>query len=221
VTVKGTVAVIREGRALAGSAAAAKPDHSNAVIWLKAVRGGAPETAPPPAAKFEIRQQHKRFEPHLLVVPAGSTVSFPNLDPFFHNVFSMFDGKRFDLGLYEAGAAHAVKFDRPGLCYIFCNVHPEMSGVVVVLDTPYYAVTNRQGEFTIAQGPAGRYTLSIWHERGKPEVAADVPRTVSITPENAVIPPIRLRDAGQLFVPHKNKYGGDYGSPEPKGLIYK
>jgi plastocyanin len=216
VKVTGTVAVIREGRAAAG-----KPDHSNAVIWLKAVRGRAPETAPPGERKLEMRQQHKRFEPHVLAVLAGSTVGFPNLDPFFHNVFSMFDGKRFDLGLYEAGASHSVTFDRAGVCYIFCNVHPEMSGVVVVLDTPYYAVTNRRGEFTIADVPAGRYTLSIWHERGKPEVETDFPRAVSIAPDNAVLPPIRLRDAGQLSVPHKNKYGVDYESPAPKGLVYK
>ena len=214
--VTGTVAVTREARPQGN-----KPDHSNAVIWLKPANGSALETPRPTAGQFEMRQQHKRFEPHLLAVPAGSTVSFPNLDPFFHNVFSMFDGKRFDLGLYEAGASHSVKFDRAGVCYIFCNVHPEMSGLVVVLDTPYYAVTNRRGEFTMAEVPAGRYLLSVWHERGKPAVAADFPRAVSISPENAVLAPIRLRDTGQLFVPHKNKYGADYESPAPKGLVYK
>ena len=133
----------------------------------------------------------------------------------------MFNGKRFDLGLYEAGASHSVAFDRPGVCYIFCNVHPEMSGVVVVLDTPYYGVTDRRGEFAIGEVPAGQYVLCVWHERGKPESAADFPRMVSISPEHAVLAPIRLRDTGQLLVPHKNKYGADYETPAPKGPIYK
>src|SRR5690349_4322918 len=141
VTVTGTVTLAAQGQTPKDN-----PDYSNAVIWLKPVAGEAPR---PAKGKFEMRQQRKRFEPRLLAVPAGSTVSFPNLDPFFHNVFSMFDGKRFDLGLYEAGASHSVTFDRVGVCYIFCNVHPEMSGVVVVLDTPYHGKTNPAGEYTI------------------------------------------------------------------------
>ena len=76
------------------------------------------------------------FTPHILVVPVGSVVRFPNADPFFHNVFSLFDGKRFDLGLYEAGSTKEVTFSREGLSYIFCNIHPEMSAVVISLSTP-------------------------------------------------------------------------------------
>lgn len=216
VNVTGMVSLIRDGRAPAGT-----PDHSNVVIWLKPARGAAAETPRRPGEKFEIKQRHKQFEPHVLAVPAGSMVSFPNLDPFFHNVFSMFDGKRFDLGLYEAGASHSVTFDRVGVCYIFCNIHPEMSAAVVVVDTPYYAVSNRQGEFTIANVPAGRYLVSVWHERAKPEAASKFPREVSISPENAVLGPIRLLDSGQLSVSHKNKYGRDYDVPAPKGLVYK
>jgi plastocyanin len=205
--VSGTVTLIRTGGAASG-----KPDHSNAVVWLKPVRATAPEMKRRPE-KFEMRQQHKQFEPHVLVVPAGSQVDFPNRDPFFHNVFSMFDGKRFDLGLYEAGATHSVTFDRPGVCYIFCNIHPEMSAVVVVVDTHYYAVSNRLGEFAIDGVPAGRYMLSVWHERAKPENPREFPREVSITPETAVLAPIRMLDSGQLSISHKNKYGRDYDVP--------
>ena len=216
VNVTGTVSLVRDGRAPVG-----KPDHSNAVIWLKALRGPAVETQRRPGEKFEIRQFHKQFDPHILVVPAGSVVSFPNLDPFFHNVFSLFDGKRFDLGLYEAGGSRSVTLDRAGVCYIFCNIHPEMSAAVVVMDTPYYAISNRQGEFAIQNVPAGRYQVSVWHERAKPAAGSEFPREVSVSPENAVLARIRLLDSGELSVPHKNKYGRDYDAPAPKGLVYK
>jgi plastocyanin len=214
VHVSGTVVLDREGKA-----AAETPDFSNAVVWLKPAKSG-PQPSAPEHRKFEMRQQNKRFDPHVLAVPAGSIVSFPNLDPFFHNVFSMFDGKRFDLGLYEAGASHSVTFDRAGVCYIFCNVHPEMSGVVVVMDTPYYTVTGKKGNFTIENLPAGLYFLSVWHERGKPEAPAAFPRTVSISGDT-VLPPIHLRDTGSFLMSHKNKYGQDYDTPAPKVLVYK
>jgi len=133
----------------------------------------------------------------------------------------MFDGKRFDLGLYEAGVSHGVTFDRAGVCYIFCIVHPEMSGVVVVLDTPYYAATDHRGEFAIEEAPAGRYLLSVWHEQGNPEGAAVFPRVVSISREHVVLAPIGLRDMARFLGPHKNKYGADYETHEPKAPIYK
>ena len=87
-------------------------------------------------------QKDKTFTPHLLVIPTGSTVDFPNLDPFFHNVFSEFNGKRFDLGLYESGSSRTVHFDHDGVSYIFCNIHPEMSAVIVTLSTPYFGVSD-------------------------------------------------------------------------------
>jgi hypothetical protein len=86
-----------------------------------------------PAQTPRLVQKNKSFEPHILVIPAGSMVEFPNHDPFFHNVFSLFEGKRFDLGLYEAGTSRMVRFDRPGISYIFCNIHPEMSAVIITL----------------------------------------------------------------------------------------
>ena len=162
-----------------------------------------------------MRQQHKRFEPHVLAVPVGSKVTFPNLDPFFHNVFSMFDGKRFDLGLYESGTTRAATFDRAGVSYIFCNVHPEMSGVVITLDVPWYSVTDRTGEFTIGNVPPGQYLLFVWHERGKPEGGDEFPRMITVGSSETRLTPIRLRDSGQLVIPHKNKYGADYDPVPP------
>src|SRR5246127_2367910 len=104
------------------------------------------------------------FTPHLLVVPMGSQVEFPNQDPFFHNVFSLFNGKRFDLGLYESGTSRAVRFDREGVSYIFCNIHPEMGAVVLALNTPYYAVSGAAGMVTIHNVPPGSYRLHLWSE---------------------------------------------------------
>jgi hypothetical protein len=132
----------------------------------------------------------------------------------------MFDGKRFDLGLYEAGASHSVTFDRGGIVYIFCNIHPEMSAVVVVTDTPYYATSDKAGQFSISHVPPGRYLVTVWHERGKTEVTENFPRQVTITQENAMLPTIRLIDSGQLVAPHKNKYGHDYDQMSPSP-IYK
>src|SRR5215469_4547137 len=130
----------------------------SAVVWL--VRGlesngDPPESAPP--MHSVLRQKNKAFEPHLLVVTKGSTVDFPNFDPWFHNVFSLFNGKKFDLGLYEAGSTRAVHFDREGVSYVFCNIHPEMSAVVIVVSTPYYTRVAKDGEFAIAGVPPGHY----------------------------------------------------------------
>ena len=209
VTVTGSVTIARNTGKVVGTI-----DSSNAVVWLKTVS----DTNRPAAAAhphFKIIQEHKKFTPHILAVPAGSVVDFPNLDPFFHNVFSMFDGKRFDLGLYEAGASHHVTFDTAGIVYIFCNIHPEMSAAVVVIDTPYYAITNKTGQFSIRNLPPGRYLINVWHERGKPEKADEYPRSIAISPETASLPAIRLVDAGELLANHKNKYGKDYDHDSP------
>src|SRR5215469_8852894 len=128
-----------------------------AVVWLTPVTSANDPPAMPRSQPDNLRlvQRHKSFEPHVLVVPAGASVEFPNRDPFFHNVFSLFEGKRFDLGLYEAGTSRMVRFDRPGVSYIFCNIHPEMSAVVITLDTPWYSVSKGSGQLSIADVPYG------------------------------------------------------------------
>ena len=121
------------GNAQAGNAA------SNVAVWLVPVDVAAPDSAAGQKAHLRSRltQRNKNFEPHLLVVEVGTTIDFPNRDPFFHNVFSLFDGKRFDLGLYEAGATNSARFDRVGVSFLFCNIHPEMSAVIVAVNTPF------------------------------------------------------------------------------------
>ena len=216
VTITGVVSVMH--------ATKGPSDSRDAAVWVTPVassgeRGRSGDMVAHP--RMRILQRNKQFEPHLLVVPVGTTVDFPNADPFFHNVFSMFDGKRFDLGLYEEGTTRSVDFSHPGVCFLFCNIHPEMSGVVVVVDSPYYAVTNRAGAFTIANVPPGRYTLSVWHERGKPERPDEFPRDLTVSQATASLGTIRLVESGQVFPPHKNKYGRDYGPPPPAHPLYK
>jgi plastocyanin len=218
-TVEGLVALVPRERA-----ESRKADNSNVVVWLTPVAGLSKRDDGiqnrPHTRRFRLMQRHKRFEPHVLVVPVGSVVDFPNLDPFFHNVFSLFEGKRFDLGLYEAGTTHSVNFDRPGVCYIFCNIHPEMSAVVVVLKTPYYAVSNRAGEVAIAAVPPGRYLMSVWNERCPPEVLKVFPREVTISASERSLGTIRLIESGDVLASHKNKYGRDYDRPNPPGSLY-
>jgi len=206
-SVSGEVLLMRKG--------ALAPDHSGAVVWLEAL--DAKVHAKP--GSFQMNQKDKRFDPHVLAVPLGSTVAFPNLDPFFHNVFSLFDGRRFDLGLYEAGASRSVTFPREGVCYIFCNIHPEMSAVIVVVDTPYYAVTGPKGVFSIDGVPAGRYRLTVWHQRGKPVNAGEIPVEVQVPAGGLRLGTVHLAESGPLIPPHKNKYGKDYDTtPAPKPL---
>jgi plastocyanin len=194
------------------STAKMKPSPAGAVVWLEPL-DAPPRSAPTPQV-FTVIQKDKAFDPHVLAVPKGSRVAFPNFDPFFHNVFSMFDGRRFDLGLYEAGASRTVNFPRTGVCYIFCNIHPEMSAVIVVVDTPYYAVANSSGQVSIPRVPDGRYRLNVWAERAG-ATPGSYPKDVAITAVSANLGEIQLKDSGQLSVAHKNKYGGDYDAPKP------
>jgi hypothetical protein len=158
-------------------------------------------------------QKNKSFQPYILVVPVGAAVEFPNRDPWFHNVFSLFEGKRFDLGLYEAGESRVVHFDREGISYIFCNIHPEMSAVVIALSTPYYAIAGRGGNFSLPSVPAGRYMLHVWSERASPEATQAVQREVMISDQGRSLGTIRLPETAPPLTAHKNKYGKDYDQP--------
>jgi plastocyanin len=191
----------------------------SAVVWLNpqsAVSDTASATA---ANRPRLVQHNKAFEPHVLVVPVGSVVAFPNRDPFFHNVFSLFDGKRFDLGLYEAGSTRDVHFDKPGISYIFCNIHPEMSAVVISLDTPYYAVSNSGGELILPHVPPGKYTLHLWYEGALPETLRAASREVTVNEANTTLGVLRLPEV-PLPTSHKNLYGRDYDPPTPASPAY-
>ena len=187
--------------------------NPRAVVWLTPLKKAtsSPDIQNKPSAgRFRLVQKNKRFTPHILVIPAGSTVEFPNDDPFFHNVFSLFHGKRFDLGLYEAGTSRTVRFSEPGICYIFCNIHPEMSAVIFVMKTGYYAISSRAGQILITGVPPGRYRLNIWDEHCLPDALRAVSRDVIISPSASSLGNIRLPQSGDLLSKHKNLYGRDY-----------
>jgi plastocyanin len=194
---------------------------SNVVMWLTPLNASTAAGANASAApRPRLVQRNKHFEPHIIVAPVGSSVEFPNRDPFFHNVFSLFEGKRFDLGLYEAGTTRIVHFDRPGISYIFCNIHPEMSAVVIALETPYYAVSNRRGEVEIKNVTPGRYLLHVWSEASLPDNLKNLAREVTISENTSWLGTIRLMQIPVTHA-HKNKYGQDYEPPSPSSPAYE
>jgi plastocyanin len=194
---------------LAAGSSHAEPDASRVVVWLVPLNLPSQADFTKQKTRYRLLQRNKRFEPSLLVVPVGSTVDFPNADPWFHNVFSLYRGKRFDLGLYQAGSQRSVKFDRPGPSYLFCNIHPEMTSVVLAVDTPYFAITGKNGRYSITSVPEGKYVLQVWYENAQPESLSNLQRTIDIG-GNQVLPPISVPVVKQIETTHKNKYGQDY-----------
>lgn len=202
------------GTIASGNAAATKSGRaslSDVVIWLiPRSEPAIKNTQAPTSERATMIQKDKEFHPRLLVLPTGSSVEFPNRDPFFHNVFSLFNGKVFDLGLYEAGESKEVRFDRPGISYIFCNIHPEMNGIIVTLSTPYYAVSDPSGKFSFKDVPPGEYEMHIFAEGLNNEDQRKLVRNVTINPEATTLPAIDLPE--RRLMKHKNKYGRDYDS---------
>lgn len=182
-------------------------DLGRSVIWLVPANGSfSPATSGDPHSR--MLQKDKRFAPDLLVIPVGTYVDFPNLDPWFHNVFSLFRGKRFDLGLYQAGAQRSVRFDQPGVSYLFCNIHPEMSAVIVAVETHFYGTSDSTGKVRISNVPDGKYMLHVWHENASPESLASLQRPIEVH-ENRALGSITLAVQPETQS-HKNKYGKDY-----------
>lgn len=153
---------------------AGKGSAGGAVVYLE---GGAKAQ---PLSRAVVDQRDKMFLPHISVVTRGTTVRFPNDDTVFHNIFAYFQAKKFDLGMYPRGASKQVTFDKTGLVVLLCNVHSDMSAYIMVVDTPYYTVADKQGRFHIAGVPPGRYTLQAWHESG-----AQLSQTVTVKPGEA------------------------------------
>jgi hypothetical protein len=180
-----------------------------AVLWLQPV-AGTPVLRFAPSGTYTLLQKNRTFSPHLLVIPLGSAVRFPNADPFFHNVFSLYEGKRFDLGLYEAGSSKSVTFSREGVSYIFCNIHPEMSAVVLTLTTPIYAIADTNNSFALHDVPPGDYTLHLWIESVPESTLRSLVRLVHIPLQNADMGTVRVPIAEANRTDHPNMFGAPY-----------
>jgi plastocyanin len=185
---------------------------ANTVVWIPGVAQRDTPALPAAAATTpEMSSKDKRFAPHVLAVTAGTEVAFPNVDPIFHNVFSLSPENRFDLGLYRKGAAKTVRLIAPGLVRVYCNIHPDMAAFVMVLDRAAFTVTGTDGTYRLSAPPAGSYTVHVWHER-----SGEQEQPIVIAPSSAQPAPAPARadflldgspDKPQT---HKNKNGRDY-----------
>jgi plastocyanin len=140
---------------------------ANVVLYLEAdapIAASARSAAPAPV----MRQQGERFEPHVLPVLVGTTVTFPNDDPIYHNVFSLSRARSFDLGRYPRGSSKSVRFTTPGVVQVFCHIHADMSGYILVLENPFFVVPGADGRFALDGVPPGDYRLIAWNERIRP-----------------------------------------------------
>jgi plastocyanin len=164
---------------------------------------GAAGTQP---GAYTMAQRAKAFVPRILVIPQGSKVTFPNQDIIFHNVFSLSAPAPFDLGLYRAGASKSRVFKQAGAYRIFCNIHPEMSGTVVVVPTSHIAQIDASGNYKLVL-PEGRYRLTAWSEKSSPQSVQ-----VSVSAGASTGPPLALDESTFGEKPHKNKFGQDYSS---------
>ena len=179
------------------------PDLGDAVLYLESPVATAAGAQP---VTVEIAITDKTYAPHVVVVPVGSSVRFPNHDPFNHNVFSQSEPNSFDLGLFGRGAARSQTFSHPGLVRVYCNIHPRMVAYVQVMANRYFAQPGADGSFTIDNVPPGSYRLHVWHERIPAEVVQE------ITAGNGAEQPLEIAlDArGYRWEPHRNKFGKNY-----------
>ncbi len=180
----------------------ASKDLATAVIYLATSGGGNVALRP---ADSEIAMHGKEYVPHVRVVPAGSSVSFPNQDPFRHNVFSNSPAGPFDLGLNPRGSAARNTFRRSGAYAIYCNIHSRMSAFVIAVGTPWFTQAGADGAFTLANVPPGRYVLHVWHERG-----GEASRPIDVGAAGVGELAIQLDARGWRGADHKNKFGLDY-----------
>jgi plastocyanin len=175
-------------------------DVGQAVVWLE---GRAPGRLTP--VLLETFTEGKQFLPHISVLTVGSSMAFPNHDPFNHNVFSLTPEGRFDLGLYGRGEAKSTQFNQPAIIRVYCNVHAQMSAFIVVRDNSWYAQPGGDGSFRIANVPPGTYTLHVWHERG-----GQTTRQIDVPATGVRDLALQLDARGFHFTAHLNKYGQPY-----------
>jgi plastocyanin len=195
-TVSGRVELLEKGGRPA-------TDLSEVVVYLEGVK------ARPRPARATVVMKGKSFQPHLVVVPVGSTVEFPNQDPILHNAFSLSGENRFDLSLYKRPKSGAWTFQAPGIVRVYCNIHPQMSAVVLVRDNPYFTRASADGAFALEDVPPGRYTLKAWHER-----TGEVAQPVTVAAQGGARAELVLDASRYKRARHTRKDGSAYGAAE-------
>src|SRR3954469_2715958 len=198
-TVSGTLALEERMGAERG-------DIRSAVIYLEPRERAIPVIDIPSMRSRVVAMHGREFRPHVAIVLAGGSVTFPNEDPFSHNVFSNVDFGPFDLGLYRRGATRTATFARPGVYPIYCNIHSMMVSFVVAVPSPWATQADDAGHFTLRGVPPGRYIIHAWHEHGAREVAREI-----AVPEGG-LDALQLTIDARTFVeaPHLNKFGRPY-----------
>jgi len=186
------------------------PAANETLVWLEPL-GNVHVTKRLPA-KFSMVTRGKLLVPHLLAIPVGSTVEFPNDDPISHNLFSLSTPNGFDLGLYRKGSGKAHKFDTAGIVNVYCNVHPNMSAVIHVMPTPYYTFADPGGAYSFADVPPGRYRVVAWNEQGG---TAD--STLDVGAAGApVVAALTIDSRNYRAQSHANKEGKAYQAPSSR-----
>jgi plastocyanin len=182
------------------------PVVNETLVWLEPIG----KTWKNPAAAFTMTTRSKAFLPHVMAVPAGSSINFPNEDPIAHNLFSLTPGNTFDLGLYRRGPGKTQKFETPGAVNVYCNVHPNMSAVVHVMSTPYYGFADPNGNYSF-DVPPGKYRLNAWNEQGGSTIS-----DVEVKSDGTVAGGTLLTIDGRNFrvSQHTNKFGQTYRPPK-------
>jgi plastocyanin len=175
-----------------------KTPSSGAVVWIP----GVPAVRQPAPAMTSVQ---KRFAPHVLAVTQGTVVAFPNQDRVFHNVFSRSTGSEFDLGLYRNGSSRSVRFSKPGLVRVYCNIHPDMAGYVRVLEDGVFTTTDDTGAFRLTGVAPGHRVVQVWDERG-----GEKQFPVDLEPGKTRSLNVVLDGSAFRRLPHKNKFGQDY-----------
>ena len=180
-------------------------DLGDVIVWLETAGSARARTS---ATTATIQLRGRQFAPRVAVVPEGSKVEFPNSDSFSHNVFSKAPDGAFDTGVFPRGRTKDQTFREAGVFPIYCNIHPRMTGYIVVLKTPYYAQAGEDGRFSIAGVPAGSYVMRVWHDRA----TEAVPRPIVVGASGMAVGNVQLDARGYRFVQHKNKFGQEYTS---------
>ena len=178
-------------------------DLADAIVWLEPTGASRAKGS---SMNVTIELRNRQFSPRVRAVTEGSKVDFPNMDSFSHNVFSKSPDGPFDTGVYARGRSKDQTFKEAGVFPIYCNIHPRMTGYVVVLKTPYFAQAGLDGRFSVPNVPAGTYVLHAWHDRA----AQEKTQPVTVNASGMVVGRVELDVRGFRFVQHKNKFGQEY-----------